>query len=422
MDGRVKTLHPKIHGGILALRDNPEHVAKMKEHGIAPIDLVVVNLYPFEATVARGAPFEEIVENIDIGGPSMVRAAAKNHQQVGVVVDPEDYDSIFAELRENNRSLSPATHFQAFHARRFSTRRIMMAPFRIIFPLSMKTRKPQRWGQTVNIQVSKLQDMRYGENPHQSAAFYGTKGDTGPSIARAKQFQGKELSFNNILDADAALSTVLEFSDIATVAIKHNNPCGVALSKNSLADSFRKAKACDPVSIFGGVLAFNRPVDEETAKELKEIFLEIVIAPSFTPEAKAVLSSAKRLLNIRLLEVDMNEPQGGGYDLAPGARRHADSRLGHGHSRRARLQSRHRTKTDRSRISSARFCLARLPPCEIEHHCLRLAGSSARRRRRPDEPHRLDQDRRVARRDSWLGPQGFGGGIRCVLSVPRRPR
>ena len=314
MDGRVKTLHPKIHGGILALRDNPEHAAKMKEHGIAPIDLVVVNLYPFEATVARGAPFEEIVENIDIGGPSMVRSAAKNHQYVGVVVDPADYDSILAELRENNHSLSPATRFRLFTKAFEQTARYDGAIANYFSALD-DGRKAQRWGRTVNLQVAKLQDMRYGENPHQSAAFYGTRGDTGPSIARAKQFQGKELSFNNILDADAALSTVLEFSDIATVAIKHNNPCGVALSKQSLADSFRKAKACDPVSIFGGVLAFNRPVDEETAKELKDIFLEIVIAPGFTPEAKAVLSSAKRLLNIRLLEVAMSEPQGGGYDL-----------------------------------------------------------------------------------------------------------
>jgi len=314
MDGRVKTLHPKIHGGILALRDNAEHVAKMKEHGIAPIDLVVVNLYPFEAAVAREAPFEEIVENIDIGGPSMVRAAAKNHQQVGVVVDPEDYNSILAELRQNNRSLSPATRFRLF-LKAFQHTAHYDGAISNYFSSLDENKKRQRWGQTVNIQVSKLQDMRYGENPHQSAAFYGTSDDTGPSIARAKQFQGKELSFNNILDADAALSTVLEFSDIATVAIKHSNPCGVALSKKSLGDSFRKAKACDPVSIFGGVLAFNRPVDEETAKELKEIFLEIVIAPGFTPEAKAVLSSAKRLLNIRLLEVNMNEPQGGGYDL-----------------------------------------------------------------------------------------------------------
>lgn len=314
MDGRVKTLHPKIHGGVLALRDNPEHLAQMKEHGIRPIDLVVVNLYPFEATVARGAPFEEIVENIDIGGPSMVRAAAKNHQHVGVLVDPADYPSILTELRNNDRSLSPATRFKLF-AKAFQHTASYDGAVSNYFSSLDENEKPQRWGETVNIQVSKLQDMRYGENPHQSAAFYGTRGDTGPSIARARQFQGKELSFNNILDADAALSTVLEFSDIATVAIKHNNPCGVALSKESLADSFRKAKACDPVSIFGGVIALNRPVDEETAKELKEIFLEIVIAPSFTAEAKKVLSSAKRLLNIRLLEVDMSEPQGGGYDL-----------------------------------------------------------------------------------------------------------
>ena len=314
MDGRVKTLHPKVHGGILALRDNPEHVAKMKEHSISPIDLVVVNLYPFEATVARGASFEEIVENIDIGGPSMVRAAAKNHQDVGVIVDPADYDPIVAELKQNGGSLSPETHFRLFCKAFEHTARYDGAISNYFSSLD-GDKKPARWGKTVNIQIAKIQDMRYGENPHQSAAFYSTQGDTGPTIARAKQFQGKELSFNNILDADAALSTVLEFSETATVAIKHTNPCGVALSKKSLADSFRKAKACDPVSIFGGVIAFNRPVDEETARELKEIFLEIVIAPSFTPEAKAVLSSAKRLLNIRLLELDIGQPQRGGYDL-----------------------------------------------------------------------------------------------------------
>jgi phosphoribosylaminoimidazolecarboxamide formyltransferase/IMP cyclohydrolase len=314
MDGRVKTLHPKVHGGILALRDNPAHIAKLREHGILPIDLVVVNLYPFEATVARGAPFGEIVENIDIGGPSMVRAAAKNHQHVGVVVDPADYDSILAELRENDRTLSGLTRFRLFRKAFQHTARYDAAIANYFSSLDDE-KKPRRWSESFTIQVAKIQDMRYGENPHQSAAFYETHGETGPSIARAHQIQGKELSFNNILDADAALSTVLEFSDIATVAIKHNNPCGVALSKQSLADSFRKAKACDPISIFGGVIAFNRPVDEETAKELKDIFLEIVIAPSFTSEAKTVLSSAKRLLNIRLLELDMSQPQTGGYDL-----------------------------------------------------------------------------------------------------------
>jgi phosphoribosylaminoimidazolecarboxamide formyltransferase / IMP cyclohydrolase len=244
----------------------------------------------------------------------MVRAAAKNHQHVAVVVDPEDYAPIVAELQKNNASLSKQTHSRLF-TKAFQHTSHYDGAISNYFAALDENRKPTRWGETVNIQISKIQDMRYGENPHQSAAFYGTKGDQGPSIARAKQFQGKELSFNNILDADAALSTVLEFSDIATVAIKHNNPCGVALSKTSLADSFRKAKACDPVSIFGGVIAFNRPVDEETAGELKDIFLEIVIAPSFTPEAKAILSSAKRLLNIRLLELDMSQPQTGGYDL-----------------------------------------------------------------------------------------------------------
>jgi phosphoribosylaminoimidazolecarboxamide formyltransferase/IMP cyclohydrolase len=314
LDGRVKTLHPKVHGGILAQRHNPEHVAKIKEHGITPIDLVVVNLYPFEATVARGASFEEIVENIDIGGPSMVRAAAKNHADVAVVVDPADYAAIAEELRSNKAALSEATRFRLFRKAFEHTSRYDGAISNYFSSLDDE-RKPARWGGTVNIQLTKLQDMRYGENPHQRAAFYSSGDASGPSVARAKQIQGKELSFNNILDADAALSTVLEFSDIAAVAIKHTNPCGVALSKKSLADAFRKAKACDPVSIFGGVIAFNRPVDEETARELKEIFVEIVIAPSFTAEAKAVLSSAKRLLNIRLLELDMSEPQGGGFDL-----------------------------------------------------------------------------------------------------------
>jgi phosphoribosylaminoimidazolecarboxamide formyltransferase/IMP cyclohydrolase len=229
-------------------------------------------------------------------------------------VDPADYDSILAELRENDRSLSSTTRFRLFRKAFQHTARYDGAISNYFSSLNDE-KKPQRWGESFTIQVAKIQDMRYGENPHQSAAFYETQGESGPSIARAHQIQGKELSFNNILDADAALSTVLEFSDIATVAIKHNNPCGVALSKQSLADSFRKAKACDPVSIFGGVIAFNRPVDEETAKELRDIFLEIVIAPSFTAEAKAVLSSAKRLLNIRLLELDIGQPQTGGYDL-----------------------------------------------------------------------------------------------------------
>ncbi|MEK7340910.1 MAG: bifunctional phosphoribosylaminoimidazolecarboxamide formyltransferase/IMP cyclohydrolase, partial [Candidatus Binatota bacterium] len=314
MDGRVKTLHPKIHGGILALRDHPEHVAQMKEHGIMPIDLVVVNLYPFEATVARGASFAEIVEQIDIGGPSMVRAAAKNHEHVAAVVDPVDYDLILAELRDKGSELSHETRFRLVCRAFQHTARYDGVISSYLDSLD-ENKKPTPWSRTLNFQFTKIQDLRYGENPHQQAAFYSSGESGAVSVARAKQIQGKELSFNNILDADAALGTVTEFSGTAAVVIKHTNPCGAALSKKSLADAFRKARASDPVSIFGGVIGFNRPVDEETAMELKEIFLEIVIAPSFTPEAKAVLSSAKRLLNIRLLEVDMGRKDEGGYDL-----------------------------------------------------------------------------------------------------------
>lgn len=314
MDGRVKTLHPKIHGGILALRDHPEHVAQMRAHGIVPIDLVVVNLYPFEATVARGASFPEIIEQIDIGGPTMVRAAAKNHVHVAVVVDPGDYGPIQAELRDGGGELSAETRFRLACKAFRHTARYDGAISNYLDSLDAE-RRPAPLGQTVNFQFTKIQDLRYGENPHQRAAFYASEDGRGPSIARARQVQGKELSFNNILDADAALRLVLEFSATAAVAIKHSNPCGVALSNRSLADAFRKARASDPVSIFGGVIGFNRTVDEETAEELKEIFLEIVLAPGFAPGARAILSSAKRLLNIRLLEVDMGEKEDGGYDL-----------------------------------------------------------------------------------------------------------
>ena len=314
MDGRVKTLQPKIHGGILAIRDNPEHQAQMKQHGMAVIDLVVVNLYPFEATVARRAPFEEVVENIDIGGPSMLRAAAKNHAYVGVVVDPADYRLVSAELREKGGELSAETKFRLARTAFQHTARYDGAISNYLGSLDAN-KEPGSWSDIFNLQFTKIQDLRYGENPHQRGAFYRSPDNHGPSIAKAHQFQGKELSFNNILDADAALRCSLEFTETAAVAIKHTNPCGAAVSNVSLADAFRKARASDPVSIFGGVIALNRPVDEETANELKEIFLEIVIAPAFTPEAKAVLSSAKRLLNIRLLELDMTPKEERDYDL-----------------------------------------------------------------------------------------------------------
>jgi phosphoribosylaminoimidazolecarboxamide formyltransferase/IMP cyclohydrolase len=314
MGGRVKTLHPKVHGGILALRDNAEHVAEMQRQGIVPIDLVVANLYPFEETVKSQAPLDEIIEQIDIGGPSMVRSAAKNHAHVAVVVDPADYGAVLTELREHGGELSTATRFRLAVKAFGYTARYDAAISNFLSSLDGE-RRPGRWSQTLTLQFTKLQDLRYGENPQQQAAFYSSNDYAGPSVATARQIQGKELSFNNILDADAALNSVLEFSETAAVVIKHNNPCGAAISRISLADAFRKARASDPVSIFGGVIGLNRLVDAETAKELQGIFLEIVIAPAFSPEARAVLSANKRLLNLRLLEVAMQPETGGGYDL-----------------------------------------------------------------------------------------------------------
>jgi phosphoribosylaminoimidazolecarboxamide formyltransferase/IMP cyclohydrolase len=313
MDGRVKTLHPRVHGGILGLRDHPEHLAQMKQHEILPIDLVVVNLYPFEAAVQRGAPLEEVIEQIDIGGPSMVRSAAKNHKYVGVVVDPADYPAIAGELSKGE-GLSDQTRFRLAAKAFQHTARYDGAISNFLSSLN-EEKKPGGWSESLSLQFAKLQDLRYGENPQQRAAFYRSGGSQGASVAGARQLQGKELSFNNILDADAALGLVMEFSQTAAVAIKHTNPCGVAVSQVSLADAFRKARSSDPVSIFGGVIGLNRIVDEETAKELKEIFLEIVIAPGFSDAARAVLSSAKRLLNLRLLEVDMDRLNQEGYDL-----------------------------------------------------------------------------------------------------------
>ncbi|MFQ5542460.1 MAG: bifunctional phosphoribosylaminoimidazolecarboxamide formyltransferase/IMP cyclohydrolase, partial [Candidatus Binatia bacterium] len=312
--GRVKTLHPKIHGGVLALREKPEHRAQMKDHGITPIDLVVVNLYPFEETVKRKAPFAEVVEQIDIGGPTLVRSAAKNYAHVAVVVDPSDYSLILAEMRERGGDISETAKFRLARKAFQHTAHYDGVISNYLGSLD-GGEGPSAWSQTLNLQFTKLQELRYGENPQQKAAFYESAEGGGSSIAKARQIQGKQLSFNNIIDADAALRALLEFPQIAAVAIKHTNPCGVAISKKSLADAFRKARASDPVSIFGGVIALNRPVDEETAKELKDIFLEIVIAPAFTSEAKAILSSSKRLLNLRLLEVELGQKDEGGFDL-----------------------------------------------------------------------------------------------------------
>jgi phosphoribosylaminoimidazolecarboxamide formyltransferase/IMP cyclohydrolase len=298
LDGRVKTLHPKVHGGLLGIRSNPEHVKQMKQHGIEPIDLVVVNLYPFEQTVAKpGVRFEEAIENIDIGGPTMLRSAAKNHRDVAVVVSPRDYGRVLEEIRKTGE-VSAKTRFELcrtvfLHTARYDS--AISAWLDSQVPAEEKTRFPN----ILTLQFEKVQNLRYGENPHQEAAFYREFGRKEPSVSTAKQLHGKEMSFNNFLDANSALELAKEYDETAAVIVKHNNPCGAA-SGASLVEVYRSARDCDPVSAFGGVIAFNRMVDFETAKELTATFVEVVVAPEFAPDALAELKKKK---DVRLLDV-----------------------------------------------------------------------------------------------------------------------
>lgn len=292
MDGRVKTLHPFIHGGILARRDDAEHLAALAVHHIVPIDLVAVNLYPFEQTVDRGAGFDDCVENIDIGGPAMIRAAAKNHAAVTVIVDPADYEAVAAAIETDGAVAHESRRRLA--AKAFAQTAAYDASIAEWFAAKTGEAAPD----TLVLAAKKLQTLRYGENPHQSAAFYANR-ETRAGVASARQIQGKELSYNNINDADAAFELVSEFpSDAPTVAIiKHANPCGVA-SAPSLLDAYERALACDAVSAYGGVIAVNQRLDAAAARRMIELFAEVVIAPDAEEAALAVLSPKK---NIRVL-------------------------------------------------------------------------------------------------------------------------
>ena len=278
MDGRVKTLHPKVHGGLLAIRDNPEHRAAMAAHGIAPIDLLVVNLYPFEATVAKGADFDTCIENIDIGGPAMIRAAAKNHADVAVIVDAGDYGALLEAMQANNGATTLDLR-KKLAAKAYARTAAYDAAISNWFAQQLADPAPDY--RAVGGRLTEA--LRYGENPHQSAAFYRTP-DVRPGVATARQVQGKQLSYNNINDTDAAYECVAEFDPKRTAAcaiIKHANPCGVA-EGGSLLDAYRKALACDPVSAFGGIVALNRKLDAEAARAITEIFTEVIIAPDAT--------------------------------------------------------------------------------------------------------------------------------------------
>jgi phosphoribosylaminoimidazolecarboxamide formyltransferase/IMP cyclohydrolase len=293
LDGRVKTLHPKVHGGLLAVRGDARHAAQAEEHGIVPIDLLVVNLYPFEATVARGAGFADCIENIDIGGPALIRGAAKNHAAVTVVVEPADYAAVLEAMRANGGATTPALR-QRLAAKAYARTAAYDAAISGWFAATLGEETPAWCTFGGRLQYP----LRYGENPHQRAAFYASA-DTRPGVATAVQHQGKELSYNNLNDTDAALELVAELGSEkpAVAIIKHANPCGAATGA-SLKDAYLKALRCDPVSAFGGIVALSRPIDAAAAEEIARIFTEVVIAPGATDEAKAIFAAKK---NLRLL-------------------------------------------------------------------------------------------------------------------------
>ena len=312
MDGRVKTLHPKVHGGLLAVRDNPEHAAAMAEHDIGAIDLVVVNLYPFEATVAKGAARDEVIENIDIGGPSMVRSAAKNHAFVTIVTDPADYPALIAELDEGDGATRlPFRKLMA--ARAFAATAAYDAMISQWFALADQQ---QFFPEMLAVTALRREELRYGENPHQKAALYLPKGPHRQGIAQAEQVQGKALSYNNYADADAALELVAEFKGQAPAAVivKHANPCGVAQGA-TLLEAWQGALQCDSVSAFGGIVAVNVPLDGPTAEAICEIFTEVVVAPAADEAARAAFAKKK---NLRLLITsDLPDPRRTGLTIKP---------------------------------------------------------------------------------------------------------
>ncbi|BAM86361.1 bifunctional phosphoribosylaminoimidazolecarboxamide formyltransferase/IMP cyclohydrolase [Bradyrhizobium oligotrophicum S58] len=306
MDGRVKTLHPKVHGGLLAIRDNDEHTEAMKTHNIAPIDLLVVNLYPFEATVERGASFNDCIENIDIGGPAMIRAASKNHEDVAVVVDVNDYDAVLEDLARHEGSTTLLLR-RRLAAKAYARTAAYDAAISNWFAATIQNDSPdyRAFGGKL------IQSLRYGENPHQNAAFYALPGRR-PGVATARQLQGKELSYNNINDTDAAYECIAEFDPARTAAcviVKHANPCGVAEGPD-LATAYQKALACDSTSAFGGIIAMNRKLDAATARAITGIFTEVIIAPDATEEAIAIIAGRKQLR--LLLAGDLPDPREAG--------------------------------------------------------------------------------------------------------------
>ncbi|MCE5388091.1 MAG: bifunctional phosphoribosylaminoimidazolecarboxamide formyltransferase/IMP cyclohydrolase [Acidithiobacillus sp.] len=312
LDGRLKTLHPKIHGGLLARRDDPAHQADMAHQGFPAIDLLCVNLYPFEATVNKeGVSLDEAIEQIDIGGPTMLRAGAKNWQGVTVLVDPDDYESVLLEMRASQGGVGSKLRFRLAAKVFAHTARYDGVIANHLSRYLEDQEHPATFPQILTLQLAQQQELRYGENPHQRAAFFGDGSNLG--LSQAKQLQGKELSYNNLGDSDAAINLVREFHEPACAIIKHGNPCGVALGKDA-ADAFARAWSADPISAFGSVIACNRPIEEELAQALLEPFIEVLLAPAVTPGGMAILSRKK---NLRILVTDSVElwQERGGWDF-----------------------------------------------------------------------------------------------------------
>ncbi len=308
LDGRVKTLHPNVHAGILAMRSNPKHMRQLESLGIETIDLVVINLYPFKQTILKnGVTLEEAIENIDIGGPTMLRAAAKNYQDVAVVVDPSDYQVVLQELKDGG--ITPETKFYLAAKVFEQTAHYDAMIAQYLREESGHTKFPE----LLTLTFEKQQDMRYGENPHQQAVFYKEVRPISCSLPAAKQLHGKELSYNNINDTNGALDLLREFDKPAVVAVKHANPCGVSTA-DTIYEAYKKAYESDPVSIFGGIVVANREIDEDTANEINKIFIEIVVAPGYTPEALAILKKKKNI-RILLLENISNPLPFGTWDM-----------------------------------------------------------------------------------------------------------
>ena len=385
MDGRVKTLHPKIHGGLLAVRGNEAHERALAEHAISPIDLLVVNLYPFEQTVASGADFETCIENIDIGGPAMIRAAAKNHESVTVVVDPADYASVLAEMEANGGATTPALR-KALAGHAFAATAAYDAAISAWFSGKLGEKTPR----IMAIAGRLAEALRYGENPHQWAAFYRT-GERRFGVGTAVQVQGKELSYNNFNDTDAAYELVAEFDPKTTAAvaiIKHANPCGVALGA-TLAEAYRRALACDPVSAFGGIVALNRDLDADAAREIVKIFTEVIIAPDASDEATAIVAEKK---NLRLLLAGvLPDPKAEGRTLRSLAGGFlVQSRDNAIAARELKVVT--RRKPNKERAGRPLLRLHRCEARQVERHRLCARRRHGRHRRRPDVTHRCGAD------------------------------